>query len=285
MMKKVGFAILSVLFAIVMFTNCSKDDMSSVIIEGLTQENYPVMDGSTSTDPLVRMIACKLFGHSYEWKQEEDNQTWSLSTNLPDKFIENNLKNSQTHNAFINLIDSKVDMIFSARAQSADEAAYAAQTGVTLIEIPIALDALVFMNSKGNAPNPDWDNPVTALTHSQIQDIYTGRIKNWSEVGGKDDAIIPYIRNRNSGSQELMETLVMTEPITDEAELDYYYNEDHIIYQMVPVFSAISYNRQAIGYTVHYYKENIVRDWPAVKTLAINGIYPDKTTIGNRQYP
>ncbi|MDR2232591.1 MAG: phosphate ABC transporter substrate-binding protein, partial [Tannerella sp.] len=39
------------------------------------------------------------------------------------------------------------------------------------------------------------------------------------------------------------------------------------------------------GYTVHYYKENIVRDWPAVKTLAINGIYPDKTTIGNRQYP
>ncbi|MDR2146574.1 MAG: substrate-binding domain-containing protein, partial [Tannerella sp.] len=185
-MKKVRLAILSLLFTTVMFTNCSKDDMSSDIIEGLTQENYPVMDGSTSTDPLVRMIACKLFEYRYEWKREGDNRTWSLSTKLPNKFVENNLKCSQTHNAFVNLIDHKVDMIFSARAQSADEAAYAAQAGVTLVEIPIALDALVFMNSKGDAPNPDWDNPVTALTHRQIQDIYTGRIKNWSEVGGKD---------------------------------------------------------------------------------------------------
>jgi phosphate transport system substrate-binding protein len=243
------------------------------------------MDGSTSTDPLVKMIACKLFGYSYKWKQEGDNWTWSLSTKLPKKFVENNLKCSQTHSAFINLIDNRVDMIFSARAQSADEKEYAVQAGVTLIEIPVALDALIFMNSKGNSLNPGWDNPVTALTHSQIQDIYTGRIKNWSEVGGKDVMIIPYIRNKNSGSQELMETLVMREPITDSAELDYYYNEDHMISQMVPVFSAISNNTQALGYTIYYYKENIIREWYGVKTLAINGIYPDKNTIGNRQYP
>ena len=287
-MEKLRLSILSLLFATVMCTSCSKDELgtsSSISIEGLTYENFPVMDGSTSTDPLVRMIACKLFGYSYEWKQEGANLTWSLSTKLPEKFVENNLRCSQTHNAFINLIDNKVDMIFSARGQSVDEKEYAAQAGVTLIEIPIALDALIFMNSKGNAMNPDWDNPITALTHSQIQDIYTGRIKNWSEVGGKDDVIVPYIRNRNSGSQELMETLVMTEPITDNAEFDYYYDENHVIYQMVPVFSAISNNRHALGYTVYYYKENIVREWYGVKTLAINGIYPDKHTIGNRQYP
>jgi len=284
-MKKVRLAIVSLIFATVMCTSCSKDDMSSDIIEGLTHKNFPVMDGSTSTDPLVRMIACKLFGYSYQWKREENNVTWSLSTKLPKKFVENNLKCSQTHSAFINLIDNKADMIFSARAQSADEKEYAAQAGVTLIEIPIALDALIFMNSKGNSLNPDWDNPVTALTHSQIQDIYTGRIKNWSEVGGKSDMIIPYIRNKNSGSQELMETLVMTEPITDNAELDYYYNEDHVISGMVPVFSKISNNRFALGFTVYYYKENIVREWYGVKTLAINNIFPDKNTIGNRQYP
>ena len=52
-------------------------------------------------------------------------------------------------------------------------------------------------------------NPIDNLSIEQIQGIYTGDIVNWSEVGGWDCELHPYVRNRNSGSQEKFETMVM----------------------------------------------------------------------------
>lgn len=43
-------------------------------------------------------------------------------------------------------------------------------------------------------------NPVKELTLDQIKDIYTGKINNWKEVGGKDAKIIRYSRESNSGT-------------------------------------------------------------------------------------
>ena len=103
--------------------------------------------------------------------------------------------------SFMNLIDDKVEMVIAARLISRDEKVYAEENGVTLIGKPIAKDALTFM------VNPL--NPVNNLSISQLQRIYTGEITNWKEVGGNDEEINPYVRNRNSGSQEKFETLVM----------------------------------------------------------------------------
>ncbi len=43
-------------------------------------------------------------------------------------------------------------------------------------------------------------SPVSELTIAQVKDIYTGRIKNWKEVGGPDAGIILYGRENNSGT-------------------------------------------------------------------------------------
>ena len=50
---------------------------------------------------------------------------------------------------------------------------------------------------------------VYPVTTEQIQGIYTGQINNWSEVGGQDAQLLAYQRDHNSGSQELMKSLVM----------------------------------------------------------------------------
>jgi ABC-type phosphate transport system substrate-binding protein len=47
------------------------------------------------------------------------------------------------------------------------------------------------------------------LTTNQIQDFYTGNITRWNEAGGTNTEIYPYTREPNSGSQELMLSLVM----------------------------------------------------------------------------
>ena len=272
-MKKLTLVIISFLSVIIICTRCNKkeEETKPFKIDGLTYENFPVIDGSTSTDPLVKLIACKLLQSDYYWMRSHL-ETWGVFTDLPEEFVEQHLKSSQTHNAFINLIDKKADMIFSARKMSDDEKLYAANAGVNLIETSIALDALIFV--------VNVENGIKSLTHEQLKDIYTKKIKNWKDVGGNNEQITPYIRNKNSGSQELMETLVFKgEPIPDD------FPEDNIISSMMGLFTDVQENINGLGYTVYYYKENIIRDLITVKTLRINDVYPDSKTIKNKNYP
>jgi phosphate transport system substrate-binding protein len=60
------------------------------------------------------------------------------------------------------------------------------------VGIPIARDGLaVYINSV---------NPVQELSLQQLMDIYTGRLTNWKQAGGKDAPIILYSRENSSGT-------------------------------------------------------------------------------------
>jgi len=52
--------------------------------------------------------------------------------------------------------------------------------------IPVAWDALVVIVHK--------DNPVDSVTLDQVRDIYTGKIVNWKQLGGKDAPVELYVR-------------------------------------------------------------------------------------------
>ena len=243
-------------------------------ISGINANNYPRVDGSTSTYPLNAIIACKLLGVDYEWVQSLGG-TWGIYHNLHDIFgnlyVWDVIKSSQTHQSFINLIDKEADLILTARKLSPDEKAYANAAGVSLIETPVALDAFIFI------VNPN--NPIKSLSVKQIQDIYTGKITNWKEVGGNDAPINPYMRNANSGSQELMESLVMK-------DLDFreFPEAPDIIHSMEGVIDVIGADMNSICYTVYYYKHQILRE-TLTKTIAVEGIFPDAESISNNSYP
>ena len=250
-------------------------------INGLTIDNYPRVDGSTSNAPLNILIACKLLdiGHGWAWARDQySNIIWGIEPNLnndnSEKFWKR-VKSSQTHQSFINLIDNKADLTLSARTMSPDEKKYADAAGVSLIETPIALDAFIFVVH----PN----NPIKSLSIKQIQDIYTSKITNWSEVGGNNAKINPYIRNANSGSQELMESLVMKDlefmefPESPETP-------SYTIGSMSMVFDIVGTDVNAICYSVYYYREMILRE-TRTKIVAIDEISPKKETISNISYP
>lgn len=57
----------------------------------------------------------------------------------------------------------------------------------------------------------DPANTVTGLTKQQLIDIYTGKIKNWSEVGGEDSVIIVVGREAGSGTRGAFEELLEVE--------------------------------------------------------------------------
>lgn len=272
-----------VLSMILFCTSCDKqneeeeeeDDTFSPLIEGLTIDSYPHVDGSTSTAPLNMILACKLLGVDYNWTQGLNNSQYvkpDLNSTNSDK-INALVKSSQTHQSFVNLINKDADLILSARKMSDDEKALADTAGVTLIETPIALDAFVFIVHPSNT--------VKSLTHQQAQDIYTRKITNWKEVGGRNAEIHPYVRNANSGSQELMEALVMKGIDIADLPTSYY---ELMAFTMTGAFDVVNSDEYAICYTVYYYKEHIITHTPLIG-ISINGVIPDKMNIANKSYP
>lgn len=244
-------------------------------IENLQIENYPRVNGSTSTEPLQTLIACKLFNIKYSWVYAalSFKYTYRLMPSCetkPDvcKYITERIYHHGTHAAFENLIYKNADIILVARTASNDELDLADSLGVELIETPIALDAFVFINN--------IHNPVNSLTTKEIQDIYTGKIDLWSEIGGTNIKIRPYRRNPNSGSQELMEALVMK-------DLEMPDLPDMIIFGMMGLINAIEIDREGLGYSVNYYTQYMVKS-DSVKRLSVDGVYPDYKSIKNREY-
>jgi len=238
-------------------------------------QNYPRVDGSTSTHPLQILTACKLLNVACTWT--EPSLLFSTERGIgpdltamltePGGFVAS-IFHTGTHQAYVNLIQKNTDLILVARLPSDDEVEEAAKAGVVLDIHPLALDAFVFLVHK--------DNPVTSLTLEQIRNIYTGNVTDWSELGGVG-MINAYQRDRNSGSQELMEELVMKGAAMSDAP-------NMIFPSMMGPINAIHDDPLGIGYSVFYYATFMLPD-ENIKLLGIEGIYPNSETIASGAYP
>ncbi len=274
---------LIILLSFFSILSCRGEDEMTIpaSLSDVTISNFPVIDGSDSTSPLRLILMCKLLGFDYKWQsspfiqnpEEAPKQVEPKFTCTEDEtreLLTKSLLNSNTHQSFVNLIDDKVEMIITARSISRDEKAYAEEQGVTLIEKPIARDALAFM--------VNLKNPVNNLSIEQIQGIYTGDIVNWAEVGGLDCEMKPYVRNRNSGSQEKFEMMVMKGlAIKDFPEMQ-------IGRTMMTPYYQIEQDTAGLAFTPFYYYKVMVGTG-STKAIEVNGVAMAKENIINGTYP
>ena len=93
---------------------------------------------------------------------------------------------------FSSLISGTCDVAMSSRDIKEKEIALAGKKGVKPNEIKVALDGLAVV------VNPA--NPVGKLTIGQLADIFTGRVNNWKDLGGRDEKIVLLSREVNSGT-------------------------------------------------------------------------------------
>lgn len=281
----------------------------------LTALDYPRVDGSTSTHPLAVLIACRCLGAPAEWVRRtaspvpgdfggplflrlDDPTTLRADSEFflaeytlqaqsepspapsPERLavVVNRLLtvNASTHQAYVNIVESRSDIGLLARPPSPDEAKLAAAKGVEIETVPIALDALVFIVNDAS--------PVTNLTTAQIRGIYSGRIGNWEGVGGPDLPITAYQRERNSGSQELMVDLVMKDlpfraPDRKRGPMNLY-----VVGGMTGPFVALTRDKTGLAYSVYYY-ERFMSGSPRTRVIAVDGIEPTAETLRSRRYP
>lgn len=220
-------------------------------------ENYPVLDGATAAYPLYASAVKALYKH------QTTEQTNALRSAI---FV------TTTPYAYQNLIDGKVELIFAARP-SPEQIKQAEEKGLKFELIPLAREAFVFLVNQ--------DNPVGSLTVEQIQSVFTGRIDNWKRLGGADEKIIAFQRPAGSGSQTVMENVVM-KGLTMKLPL----KEESVASMGGLVYRVASYRNvpNALGYSFRYYATKM-NSRENLKLLAINGIEPTVENIRSKRYP
>lgn len=99
------------------------------------------------------------------------------------------------------LMDGSTDIAMASRRIKLDEKIKLQEAGQTVVEKIIARDALaVIVNPK---------NGVSQLTRQQLEDIFTGKITNWKQVGGADMKIVVYSRETSSGTYEFFKESIL----------------------------------------------------------------------------
>ena len=124
------------------------------------------------------------------------------------------------------------------------------------VENIVAIDGIAVITHK--------DSVVSDLTAQQLTDIYTGKITNWKDLGGADEAIVVLGREAGSGTRGAFEELLKIEDQCAYAqELD----------STGGVLAKVAATPGSIGYV----SLDVVDD--TVKALSLDGVAPTEENI------
>ncbi|MBQ8725662.1 MAG: substrate-binding domain-containing protein [Clostridia bacterium] len=216
-------------------------------------ENLPVLDGAAALVPVYAAVIDNVYPKGCV---KYDGGTFSDDNYYGENFAEDSvMQYKNTVRGYKAIVDGVTDILFCA-GPSQEQKQYAIDKGVELIYVPIGLEAFVFfVNEK---------NPVDDLTVEQVKKIYACEYTNWAEVGGSNRVINPITRLKGSGSQTMFEAFMGDNKIG--------------------VKHPLAIIGGSIGFSFRFYMDGIVEN-DAVKTLALNGVYPSAENIRNRSYP
>ncbi|SRR5699024_10050759 len=132
-----------------------------------------------------------------------------------------------------------------------------------LKETQIAIDGIAVITNK--------NNEVKDLTLEQVKDIYTGKITNWKEVGGKDAPIVVVSREDGSGTRDGFQENVgfESEELTKDAQISDGSGN---------IKSIVEGNENSIGYISFGYVDD------KVNALTIDGVELTVENVKDNKY-
>ena len=221
-----------------------------------SKADMPRVDASLATQPLVSAM---------------------VKNFTAGQMTESDLNYTNTHPGYVKLINGEADLIVVTEP-SEEELKLAKEKGVELEVIPVVKEGFVFYVN-GN-------NKVDSLTLDKIESIYAGEIKNWSEVGGDNEEIIPYQRPVNSGSQTGILSLVMK----NKKLMNPLNNVIETMEGIIKTVANYANGKGAMGYSYYYYATAMYdltdeNSQDRIKLLGVNGVKPSYDTIKDGSYP
>lgn len=170
---------------------------------------------------------------------------------------------------FAALVDNTTEIAMASRKIKMDEKMKLQDAGRAYKETIVAFDALsVIVN-----PN----NKVSQLTREQLEGIYTGKIKNWKEVGGEDLQIVVYSRESSSGTFEFFKEHVMNKKNYASSVLS--------MPATGAIVQSVSQTKGAIGYIGFAYMDKAVKALKVSYDKGKTFIAPSMENAKNKTYP
>ena len=194
------------------------------------------VSGSTSVGPLMEKIA---------EKYEEENSDVSIEINQ-----------TGSSAGIKDAMDGISDIGLSSRDLKDEEA-------VKVKSTVLAYDGVAVITNTSN--------PVKELTIEQIRDIFTGKVTNWSQIGGSNGPIVVVSRETGSGTRTAFEEGVG-------------YSEEELVKTATiskgngDVKTTVSTNENAIGFVSFEYLDD------AISAINVNGIKPTAENVKAGSY-
>jgi len=136
------------------------------------------------------------------------------------------------------LINKTTEIATASREMKAKEIEMAEKRGVHPKEFVIAYDGVaVIINS---------NNPIDRLSIEDLHDIFTGKITNWSRLGGKDLPIVTLSREVSSGTHMYFKEEVVQ--LGQKGNTEEFSKETLLLTSSQAIVEEVANNEGAVGY-------------------------------------
>ncbi|MDR1630973.1 MAG: phosphate ABC transporter substrate-binding protein [Oscillospiraceae bacterium] len=240
-MKKTIATVIAAILVFSLFAGCNSKTPSNETSVSGTTSGGKTLSGSVSTDGSTSMEkVIGALGEAFTAENSGVNFTYNPTG---------------SGSGITAVSEGRCDIGLSSRALKDEEKA----TG--LKETVLAYDGICVIVNTGNT--------VANLTLDQIAKIYTGEIKNWSELGGTDGEIVLIGREAGSGTRDGFEAITKTEDLCQ-------YRQE--LTSTGDVITTVSQNPGAIGYASLASVKN------TVKALSVGGVAASEATVKDGTY-
>jgi len=173
------------------------------------------------------------------------------------------------------LINGTADIANASRKIKDEEIQNAKVNGITPVEFVIARDAIAVI--------VHLDNPINQLTLQQVSDIYSGKYKNWLELGGEDRPIVRLSRETNSGTHIYFLEEVLRQGDPDNKTL--FSTDTLLLPSSEGIIAEVRENPNAIGYDGLGYVTEEMKVIAIATQAGEAYILPSIETVNNDAYP
>ena len=162
--------------------------------------------------------------------------------------------------AGVNLATSgAIDLGFTSRALTADEAAKLKTVGIGLAGTSVIVNAA---------------NPVKDLTRDQVKRIFSGEVTNWKQIGGEDVDVKVFVREANAATRSSFEQYFFGGKAT-------YAKDATEVYELEQTLKSVGSFRASIGMAT---SNRRTATEPTVKLVSIDGVAPTPENLVNGSY-
>ena len=251
-MKKIP-ALVTILFVLLSLTSCGPDSSTETASD--SSAAYIENKGS---DTIVNLALA--------WAER-------YQTDHPDVRI--SVTGGGSGTGIASLVNGTVDIANASRQIKEEEIDQAKANGINPVEHIIARDAIAVI------VNPN--NPVNELTLQQISDMYSGKISNWSEVGGEDRPIVRLSRETNSGTHAyFLETVLR---LGSKEDKTLFSTDTLLLPSSEGIIAEVRQNPNAIGYDGLGYVPKDLKTIAIAETQGGTYVLPSIATVNDKTYP